>query len=204
MRSARWIVLATALALGAGAVAGCGLGGGEQADQGLYTCGMHPDVIHEGPGLCPLCHMELTPMADTTFEPAAPKVEPGSTGVTFSTAAGDAVVSPSANQGGPVTIDPVVVQNMGVRIAPVERGSLSRHVRTIGEIEVAEDEISVVNLRYSGWIERIHVDQTGEEVRAGQALFDLYKEGLVSAQTALQNATSAKDLKLRMQGMSAS
>jgi len=37
-----------------------------------------------------------------------------------------------------------------------------------------------------------------------QALFDLYKEGLVSAQTALQNATSAKDLKLRMQGMSAS
>lgn len=90
--------------------------------------------------------------------------------------------APAEPAGPVVTVDPVMVQNMGVRVAPVVRGSLSRHVRTIGEIEVAEDEISVVNLRYSGWIERIHVDQTGEEVRAGQPLFDIYSPELVSAQ----------------------
>jgi len=69
-----------------------------------------------------------------------------------------------------------------VRIAPVVRGSLSRHVRTLGEIKVAEDSLSVVNLRYSGWVETIHVDQTGEEVRKGQKLIDIYSPELVSAQ----------------------
>jgi len=90
-------------------------------------------------------------------------------------------MKPSA-AGSVVTIDPVVVQNMGVRIAAVTRGSLSRHVRTIGEIEIAEDSQSVVNLRYSGWVEAIAVDQTGVEIRAGQRLFDIYSPELVSAQ----------------------
>jgi len=81
-----------------------------------------------------------------------------------------------------VTIDPVVVQNMGVRVAQVTRGDLLRRVRTIGEIEVAEDSLSVVNLRYSGWIERIYVEETGAEVRPGQPLFGIYSPELVSAQ----------------------
>jgi membrane fusion protein, copper/silver efflux system len=193
----RWIVLALVLAAGTALVAGCG-GGGEQADQAqLYTCGMHPEVINEGPGLCPICHMELTRM-ESPMKPVAageerptpsniPAAEPwtpsAGSGVMFSTAGGDEPPAAPAGGTGPVvSIDPVVVQNMGVRIAPVVRGSLSRHIRTIGEIEVAEDEISVVNLRYSGWIERIHVDQTGEEVSRGQALFDIYSPELVSAQ----------------------
>ncbi len=83
---------------------------------------------------------------------------------------------------GLVRIDPVVVQNMGVRIAPVERGALSRHVRTIGEVDVAENEISVVNLRYSGWVEKIWVDETGQYVKKGQRLFSIYSPELVSAQ----------------------
>ncbi|MEA1921571.1 MAG: efflux RND transporter periplasmic adaptor subunit [Pseudomonadota bacterium] len=83
---------------------------------------------------------------------------------------------------GTVTVDPVMVQNMGVRVAPVERGSISRHIRTIGEVDVAESEISVVNLRFSGWVERIYADETGQEVKRGQRLFSIYSPELVSAQ----------------------
>jgi len=83
---------------------------------------------------------------------------------------------------GVITIDPVVVQNMGVRVAHVSRQDLARRVRTIGEVDVAEDQISVVNLRFSGWIERIFADQTGQEVKKGQALFAIYSPELVSAQ----------------------
>ena len=79
-------------------------------------------------------------------------------------------------------IDPVVVQNMGVRIATVRRGTAVRTVRTVGTLTPAEDRLSVVNLRYSGWIERIHVDQTGAHVDKGQALFDVYSPELVAAQ----------------------
>jgi Cu(I)/Ag(I) efflux system membrane fusion protein/cobalt-zinc-cadmium efflux system membrane fusion protein len=81
-----------------------------------------------------------------------------------------------------VTVDPVMVQNMGVRVAHVKEGSLSHRVRTIGEVVVAEDLVSVVNLKYSGWIERLYVNRTWEKVRKGQALFSVYSPELVSAQ----------------------
>lgn len=84
--------------------------------------------------------------------------------------------------GSTLTIDPVVVQNMGVRISPVHSGPIYRHVRTIGTVEVAEDLLSVINLRYSGWIERLYVDETGVFVEEGAALFDIYSPELVSAQ----------------------
>lgn len=79
-------------------------------------------------------------------------------------------------------IDPVVVQNMGVRIAPVQRQPIFRHLRTIGEVEVAEDEVSVVNLRVSGWVEKLYADRTGDPVEAGAPLFDIYSPDLVAAQ----------------------
>ncbi|MBW2277681.1 MAG: efflux RND transporter periplasmic adaptor subunit [Deltaproteobacteria bacterium] len=88
----------------------------------------------------------------------------------------------TGGSGKDVLIDPVVVQNMGVRVAPVEHGPIFRHVRTVGEVLVAEDHVSVVNLRFSGWIEHIFVDQTGQEVKKGQALFSVYSPELVAAQ----------------------
>ncbi len=125
-------------------------------EQTLYTCGMHPNVVQDHPGTCPICGMDLTPMQKKS----------------------DA----SPSEGNVVTIDPSVVQNMGVRVAHVERGSISRAVRTIGEVDVAEDEISVVNLRFSGWIEEIWANQTGQMVKAGDWLFSMYSPELVSAQ----------------------
>ncbi len=97
------------------------------------------------------------------------------------------IPSAAAQQGGGssagiIKIDPVMVQNMGVRVVEVKRGSISRKIRTIGEVEVAEDQLSVVNLRFSGWIEKIYADQTGQEVKKGQALFSIYSPELVSAQ----------------------
>jgi Cu(I)/Ag(I) efflux system membrane fusion protein/cobalt-zinc-cadmium efflux system membrane fusion protein len=81
-----------------------------------------------------------------------------------------------------VVIAPEVVQNMGVRIARVNRRTLFRHVRTIGEVEVAEDALSVVNLRFSGWAEHIYADKTGDPVESGEKLFDIYSPALVAAQ----------------------
>ena len=133
--------------------------GGKQ----LYTCGMHPNVIQEGPGTCPICGMDLTPM----------KKKGGG---------GEASGGGAPDPEGTVTVDPVMVQNMGVRVAHVKQGALSRRVRTIGEVVVAEDLVSVVNLKYSGWVERLYVDQTGVKVRRGQRLLSVYSPQLVSAQ----------------------
>ena len=81
-----------------------------------------------------------------------------------------------------VSISSAIQQQMGIETAPVELTTVFRHLRTIGIVEVGEDELSVVNLRFSGWIEKIRVDRTGDEVKAGQTLFDIYSPELVAAQ----------------------
>lgn len=52
-------------------------GASESAE--LYTCGMHPNVVEEGPGTCPICRMELTPIrgAGSLTAAAAPKTASG-------------------------------------------------------------------------------------------------------------------------------
>ncbi len=83
---------------------------------------------------------------------------------------------------GAVAIDPVIIQSMGVRVERAQRQTIYRHIRTIGEIEVGEDKISVVNLRFSGWVEKIYADRTGDPVEKGGKLFDIYSPELVAAQ----------------------
>jgi Cu(I)/Ag(I) efflux system membrane fusion protein/cobalt-zinc-cadmium efflux system membrane fusion protein len=90
--------------------------------------------------------------------------------------------APGQSAPGGVSIDPMVVQNMGARVEPARRQTVFRHVRSIGEVEVGEDQISAVNLRFSGWVERIHVDKTGDPVDRGQTLFEIYSPELVATQ----------------------
>jgi multidrug efflux pump subunit AcrA (membrane-fusion protein) len=143
-------------------------------DQGqLWTCGMHPNVVQDSPeGGCPICGMDLVPLGS----PAA-----SSTGSALS-----------------VHIEPHVVQNMGVRTERVVETTVFRHLRTLGEVEVGEDELSVVNLRTSGWVERIYVERTGDPVKRGQKLFELYSPELVAAQEeyllALRSQGASSDL----------
>jgi multidrug efflux pump subunit AcrA (membrane-fusion protein) len=83
---------------------------------------------------------------------------------------------------GEITIDPVVVQNMGVRVEPVTTGPLTRTIRTVGTVDYNERSIRDVNTKVAGWIEKLHVDFVGAKVRAGDPLFDLYSPQLYAAQ----------------------
>ena len=81
-----------------------------------------------------------------------------------------------------VSIDPVVVQNLGVRTARVERGKLWRLIQTVGYVSFDERKLSHVHLRTSGWIEKLYFKSDGERVRKGDVLFELYSRELVNAQ----------------------
>ena len=85
-------------------------------------------------------------------------------------------------QPGVVTIDPVMVANLGVRTAVAERGPLSRRIETVGHVGYDEDNLQHVHTRVEGWIERLAVTAKGETVQQGQLLFELYSPTLVNAQ----------------------
>ena len=85
-------------------------------------------------------------------------------------------------QPGVVSIDPVIVNNLGVRTAVAERSPLSRRIETVGHVSYDEDTLHHVHTRVEGWIEKLAVTAKGEPVREGQLLFELYSPTLVSAQ----------------------
>lgn len=95
--------------------------------------------------------------------------------------AGDAAAMPAADGAGTVTISPAMVQNMGVRTAQVQRSALDRRIDGVGYVGIDEDKIRREHVRVEGWVERLHVNFVGQQVRKGGLLFELYAPRLVSA-----------------------
>lgn len=83
---------------------------------------------------------------------------------------------------GEVTINPVVAQNIGVRVQEVKRGPAGGDIRTVGIVAYDETRLGDVNLKVSGWIEKLFVDYLGAQVRKGQPLFTLYSPDLFAAE----------------------
>lgn len=71
---------------------------------------------------------------------------------------------------------------LGVVYATVGRETLTKTVRTVGEIQAAESQVVEVTPKIEGFVERLFVNTTGEAVRRGQPLFSLYSPMLVAAQ----------------------
>ena len=84
--------------------------------------------------------------------------------------------------GSEIAIDPVVLQNIGVRVEPVVSAPLKMEIRTVGNVAYDETRIVDVNLKIDGWVEKIHVDSTGAQVKRGQPLFELYSPDLYATQ----------------------
>lgn len=81
-----------------------------------------------------------------------------------------------------VSIDPSVVQNLGVRIEPVARGSFAQRIDTVGTVGYDEQRVAHIHMRAEGWIERLAIHFVGERVPAGAALFEIYSPALANAQ----------------------
>ncbi|HRH80574.1 MAG TPA: efflux RND transporter periplasmic adaptor subunit [Thiobacillaceae bacterium] len=86
------------------------------------------------------------------------------------------------DDGGVVTIDPRVAQNLGVRTAAAEVGRLWRRIDTVGYVRADENRIQVLQTRASGWIEDLRVHTEGDPVNKGQLIARVYSPDLYAAQ----------------------
>ncbi len=94
---------------------------------------------------------------------------------------------------GAIKIDPVTVQNMGVRTAKVTRRPFSATIRAVGYITYDEELVKDVNTKIAGWVEKLYVDTTGEDVREGQELLSIYSPELVATQEEYLQALKYKE-----------
>ena len=81
-----------------------------------------------------------------------------------------------------ITVSAEKVQRSGVKSVVVARRVIGRTVRASGRIEVDERRVFTIAPKFEGWIERLHVNVTGQPVGRGQPLFEVYSPELVSAQ----------------------
>jgi Cu(I)/Ag(I) efflux system membrane fusion protein len=86
---------------------------------------------------------------------------------------------------GTVRVSPDVVNNLGVRTAPAQRGSLRAEIQTVGYVKYDEDQLVHIHPRVSGWIEKLHIKASGDPVKKGEPLYDIYSPELVNAQEEL-------------------
>lgn len=100
------------------------------------------------------------------------------------------VYEDEASGDGIVTISGAVQQNMNVKTAKVEAKNLSSQVITNGILQTDEQKEYIVNTKVSGWVEKLYVNYTGQKVKKGQKLIDIYSPELVAAQQELITALS--------------
>jgi membrane fusion protein, copper/silver efflux system len=134
----------------------------------LYHCPMHPTYVSDKPGDCPICGMRLVPMEEAKVAGPADDHE----GHEGPMVAGYATVNiPSHKQ-----------QYIGVKTDLVRRQRLDLSVNSVGRVDYDETGLAWVNTKVGGWIEALHVDRTGQLVRLGQPLLEIYSPELLATQ----------------------
>jgi Cu(I)/Ag(I) efflux system membrane fusion protein len=136
----------------------------------IWTCSMHPQIRQEQPGLCPICAMDLIPLKSQNQAS-------GSSGP------GEIQMSEAAKKLATIQTD------------VVRTGTPQKSLYLNGKVKPNEKNISELTARYSGRIEDLQVNFTGQEVTRGQVLGSIYSPELISAQQELLEA--AKDKKSR-------
>lgn len=156
-----------------------------------YYCPMHPSVVQDHPGECPICSMTLVPREVGAGNTATTSSERQTTTGMVNRTDAMAPVGSEATVPGVVAVDltPERIQLMGMRSARVVRENLAPELRTVAFITPNENGLSQVHTRFAGWLEQLLVSESGQYVKRGQVLATVYSPDLLTAQQEFLNAT---------------
>ena len=134
----------------------------------IWTCSMHPQVRLPNPGKCPICSM---PLIEAAVESSA---------------------APAGEDGSMFELSDHARATAGVETTAVERRKMTREIRAVGKVQYNETALATITTRVEGYVERLFVDYTGIEVKAGDHLVEIYSPDLLVAQQELQIALSGR------------
>jgi len=182
----------------------------------FYICEKHGH-LHKGPGICPICGDKLKPIKlmdmggkkagakgrkvkywRSPMDPTFVSKQPGKDNMGMTLVPvyeGDAEA-----QAGIVTVEPAVMLQMGVRTQTLKHGELVRTIRTVGNVTYNEETLGTVTTKLNVWIEKLYADRTGQVVKAGDPLVEIYSKELEAAQVAFLD--SLKDPRLTSKAVS--
>lgn len=138
----------------------------QESKKTIWTCAMHPQIRMDHPGKCPICGMDLIPLVQKTA---------------------------------PVNPDAIVMTEEGIKLAEIQTSIVSRQkpvkeVRLYGKIQADERLIQTQPAHVPGRVENLLVNYTGEEIKKGQIIAQIYSPELVTAQEELLEAIKMKEM----------
>ncbi len=148
----------------------------DHAGEAAYYCPMHPQIRQPEPGICPICNMDLVPENSP-----------------------DAMASHSGegDHGEMIHVTPRERVIAAVKTVEVGYGSLNNSITAPATVAINESTHKVVTAWYPGRIERLYVNKTGQYVRKGEAIADVYSpQKLTTAQKEYLIALETKNLQL--------
>lgn len=123
------------------------------AGQGkVWVCPMHPEIMQDHPGTCPICGMDL--------------VESN---------------NPSAHDHS-IHVDSASIQKLGVRLASVKKSPISQEIRAYGNVTVDEDKLYNIHSKFDGWIKKSYIHSVGQRIGKGQVIYEIYSPELIMQQ----------------------
>ena len=113
-----------------------------EGEELTYTCSMHPQIRQSGPGKCPLCGMDLIPLTQKSDNAGS---------------------SPFVH-----SMSPEAIALANVQTQRVQNVSAEHEIYITGKIAINEQRLAVIAANYSGRIEKLFIDFTGQQVNKGQ------------------------------------
>jgi Cu(I)/Ag(I) efflux system membrane fusion protein len=178
------------------------------ADAKTYICPMHPEIVKDHEGDCPICGMRLVLKEGAAAAPAAahetwvcpmhPEIVKDRK-ESCPICGMDLVLkeeSPSESASGvpgfaSVTIDARKRQLLSLKTSKVERGTFGTGIRTVGRVAYDERRVHHVHTRFEAYVEHVTADFTGKYVRRGEVLAHVYSPELFATQQELLLALRA-------------
>src|SRR6266487_5993051 len=118
----------------------------------FYTCSMHPQIMQDRPGNCPICGMKLIPVEKKKGTDA------------------DAIM-----------LSDQQIQLGNIKVDTIGKGIIGDETVLTATLNIDETKTTIVSARISGRIEKLYYKNEGDYVQKGTQLYDLYSEELNNA-----------------------
>lgn len=117
-----------------------------------WVCPMHPEIMQDHPGTCPICGMDLVESKDHVGHDHG------------------------------IHVDTASIQKLGVRLVSVKKSPVSQEIRSYGNVTADGGTVYNDHSKFDGWIRKMHIHSVGQKIVQGQVIYEIYSPELIMQQ----------------------